>query len=144
MRPEALSPARPDLACKLALGILVVVHVLGALGAPVAASLHIWDPGATPHQDFHVVWEAFKYFTASIFAVGLVLGPLREGRRWAFWLLLAGSLALFGGVFVAHALSGGGPMIDFVSYGSFLVLSLLALAVLRIRLPGLADDHRHA
>jgi hypothetical protein len=44
--------------------------------------------------------------------------------------MLVGCLALFGGVFVAHAMSGGGPAIDHWSYGSFLVISMVALAIL--------------
>jgi len=113
-----------------AIGALAVVHGLGALGAPFAASLHFGQPDATPHQNFHVVWEAFKYFAASTACLAIALGPLRRGERWAWWTMLVACLSLFGGVFVAHALSGGGPAIDHWSYGSFLVISIAALAVL--------------
>ena len=91
----------------LAIGALAIVHGVGVLGAPFAAALHFGQPDATAHQNFHVVWEAFKYFAAS-----------------------SACLALFGGVFVAHALSRGGPAIDHWSYGSFLAISIVALAVL--------------
>ena len=77
-----------------------------------------------------MVWEAFKYFAASLVCLVVALVPLRRGERWAWWTMLVACLALFGGVFVALALSGGGPAIDHWSYGSFLVISLVALAVL--------------
>ena len=113
-----------------AIGALAVIHGLGALGAPFAAALHFGQAGATAHHDFHVVWEAFKYFAASSACLAIALGPLRRGERWAWWTMLVACLSLFGGVFVAHALSGGGPAIDHWSYGSFLVVSIAALAVL--------------
>jgi hypothetical protein len=109
---------------------LAIIHGLGMAGAPFAAWLHFGQAGATAHQDFHVVWEAFKYFAASSACLAIVLGPLRQGERWAWWAMLVACLSLFGGVFVAHALSGGGPAIDHWSYGSFLVISVAALAVL--------------
>lgn len=115
---------------RLALGALVVIHVLGILGAPVAANLHLFQPGATRHQNFHVLWEACKYAAASLFAVGLVLGPISRGEKWALWVLGAGSVVLFGGVFFSHALTLGGPVIDFWSYGTFLVVSVVAIGVL--------------
>lgn len=113
-----------------AIGALAVLHGLGMLGAPFAAALHFGQPDATAHQNFHVVWEAFKYFAASSACFAITLGPLRRGERWAWWTMLVACLALFGGVFVAHALSLGGPAIDHWSYGSFLVISLASLAVL--------------
>ncbi len=113
-----------------AIAALTIVHGLGVLGAPFAAMIHFGQADATAHQNFHVVWEAFKYFAASSVCVAIALGPLRRGERWAWWIMLVACLALFGGVFVAHALSGGGPAIDHWSYGSFLVISLAALAVL--------------
>ena len=109
------------------------VHVLGILGAPFAAKLHLFQAGATPHQNFHVVWEACKYATASLLSLGIVLGPLARGERWALALMAAASLILFGGVFFANALTHGGPAIDFWAYGSFLALSAAALAVLQAR-----------
>lgn len=109
---------------------LATIHVLGILGAPFAAKLHLWQPGATPHQNFHVVWEACKYATASLFALALVLGPVARGEKWALRVLAAGSLVLFGGVFFSNALTHGGPLIDFWAYGSFLVLSMVAVGVL--------------
>jgi peptidoglycan/LPS O-acetylase OafA/YrhL len=114
----------------VAIGALAIVHGLGVLGAPFAAALHFGQPDATAHQNFHVVWEAFKYCAASLACVAIALGPLRRGERWAWWTMLVTCLALFGGVFVAHALSWGGPAIDHWSYGSFLVISIVALAVL--------------
>jgi hypothetical protein len=118
----------------LAIAALTIVHGLGVLGAPFAAAMHFGQAGATAHQNFHVVWEAFKYFAASSVCVAIALGPLRRGERWAWWAMLVASVSLFGGVFVAHALSHGGPAIDHWSYGSFLVISVAALAVLA-RLP---------
>jgi hypothetical protein len=115
---------------KLAIFALATTHALGALGAPFAAQLHFGQADATAHQNFHVVWEAFKYFAASLACLAIVLGPLRRGERWAWWTMLVACLSLFGGVFVAHALSGGGPAIDHWSYGTFLVVSMLALTVL--------------
>lgn len=120
-----------DLPRRAALSTLATIHVLGILGAPFAAKLHLFQPGATPHQNFHVVWEACKYATASLFALGLILGPLARGERWALGVVTVGSVVLFGGVFFSNALTHGGPVIDFWAYGSFLVLSLVALAVLR-------------
>jgi len=120
----------------LSIGALVVVHGLGMFGAPFAAALHFGQPEATAHQNFHVVWEAFKYFAASSACVAIALGPLRRGERWAWWTMLVACLALFGGVFVAHALSRGGPAIDHWSYGSFLAISLAALALLARTPPG--------
>lgn len=114
----------------VAIGALAIVHGLGVLGAPFAAMIHFGQADASAHQNFHVVWEAFKYFAASLVCVAIALGPLRRGERWAWWTMLAGCLTLFGGVFVAHAMSGGGPAIDHWSYGSFLVISVIALAVL--------------
>jgi hypothetical protein len=114
----------------LAIGALAVVHGLGVLGAPFAAMIHFGQADASAHQNFHVIWEAFKYFAASAVCVTIALGPLRRGERWAWWTMLVGCLALFGGVFVAHAMSGGGPAIDHWSYGSFLVISMVALAIL--------------
>ena len=114
----------------LAIAALAIVHGLGVLGAPFAAALHFGQPDATAHQNFHVVWEACKYFAASSACVAIAVGPLRRGERWAWWTMLVACLALFGGVFVAHALSRGGPPIDHWSYGSFLVISIAALAVL--------------
>ena len=114
----------------LCITALVIVHGLGMLGAPFAAAIHFGQPESTAHQNFHVVWEAFKYFAASSACFAIALGPLRRGERWAWWTMLIACLALFGGVFVAHALSGGGPAIDHWSYGSFLVISMAALAVL--------------
>ena len=113
-----------------AIAALTIVHGLGALGAPFAALIHFGQADATAHQNFHVVWEAFKYFAASSVCVAIALGPLRRGERWAWWIMLVACVSLFGGVFVAHALSGGGPAIDHWSYGSFLVISIAALAVL--------------
>jgi len=114
----------------VAIAALTIVHGLGAIGAPFAAMIHFGQADATAHQNFHVVWEAFKYFAASSVCVAIALGPLRRGERWAWWIMLVACVALFGGVFVAHALSHGGPAIDHWSYGSFLVISVAALAVL--------------
>ncbi len=116
----------------IAIAALTIVHGLGVLGAPFAALIHFGQADATAHQNFHVVWEAFKYFAASTVCVAIALGPLRRGERWAWWTMLIACLALFGGVFVAHALSGGGPAIDHWSYGAFLVISVAALAVLAL------------
>ena len=114
----------------IAIVALAIVHGLGALGAPYAAMIHFGQADASAHQNFHVVWEAFKYFAASSVCLAIALGPLRRGERWAWWTMLVACLSLFGGVFVAHALSLGGPAIDHWSYGSFLVISIAALAVL--------------
>ncbi len=114
----------------IAIVALAIVHGLGVLGAPFAAMIHFGQADASAHQNFHVVWEAFKYFAASSVCVAIALGPLRRGERWAWWTMLVACLSLFGGVFVAHALSLGGPAIDHWSYGSFLVISIAALAVL--------------
>jgi hypothetical protein len=115
---------------QFAIAALAIVHGLGVLGAPFAAIIHFGQADASAHQNFHVVWEAFKYFAASFACVAIALGPLRHGERWAWWTMLVGCLTLFGGVFIAHAMSGGGPAIDHWSYGSFLVISMIALAVL--------------
>ncbi len=114
----------------IAIAALVIVHGLGVLGAPFAALIHFGQADASAHQNFHVVWEAFKYFAASAACVAIALWPLRRGERWAWWTMLVACLALFGGMFVAHALSLGGPAIDHWSYGSFLIISMAALAVL--------------
>ena len=115
---------------RVSVGVLATVHTLGALGAPFAAKLHLFQPGATAHQDFHVVWEAAKYFAASVMALAITLGPLARGERWAWWTLLVATLTLFGGVFVGGALTRGAPAIDYWAYGSFLLLSCGALAAL--------------
>jgi hypothetical protein len=115
---------------RIALGALATVHALGALGAPFAAKLHLFQPGATAHQDFHVVWEACKYFAASALALAIVVGPLARGERWAWWTIAVATLALFGGVFFADAVTHGSPAIDHWAYGSFLVVSCVALATL--------------
>lgn len=122
---------RDGRARRIAVLALAAVHVLGALGAPFAAKIHLFQAGATAHQDFHVVWEACKYFAASALALGIALGPLARGERWAWWAMVVASAALFGGVFVADALTGGAPAIDHWAYGSFLAISIAALAVLR-------------
>jgi hypothetical protein len=109
---------------------LAIVHGLGVLGAPFAAMIHFGQPDASAHQNFHVVWEAFKYFAASSVCLVIALIPLRRGEKWAWWTMLVGCLALFGGMFVAHALSLGGPAIDHWSYGSFLIISIIALTIL--------------
>jgi hypothetical protein len=114
-----------------AIGVLTIVHALGILGAPIAARIHFGQPGLTPHQNFHVLWEAFKYFTASVFGLAIARGPLARGEPWAWWVSSLGVLALFGGVFVADWATDGAPRVDRVSYGVFLVLSATALAVLR-------------
>lgn len=118
---------------RAAIWTLATIHVLGILGAPFAAHLHLWQAGATPHQNFHVVWEACKYATASLFALALVLGPLARGERWALAVVGVGSVVLFGGVFFSHALTHGGPLIDFWAYGSFLALSIVAVATLYVQ-----------
>ena len=87
------------------------------------------------HQNFHVVSEAFKYFAASSACVAIAVTPLRRRERWAWWIMLVACLALFGGVFVAYALSRGGPAIDHWSYESFLAISLAALRCLPALLP---------
>jgi len=115
---------------RAAVATLATIHVLGILGAPFAAKLHLWQAGATAHQNFHVIWEACKYATASLFALALTLGPVAHGERWARAVLAVGTVVMFGGVFFSHALTHGGPVIDFWAYGSFFVLSLVALAVL--------------
>jgi hypothetical protein len=117
---------------RAAIWTLATIHVLGILGAPFAAHLHLWQAGATPHQNFHVVWEACKYATASLFALALVLGPLARGERWALGVVGVGSVVLFGGVFFSDALTHGGPMIDFWAYGSFLALSIVSVATLYV------------
>jgi hypothetical protein len=118
---------------RAAIFTLATIHVLGILGAPFAAKLHLWQPSATPHQNFHVIWEACKYATASLFALALVLGPLARGERWALAVVGVGSVVLFGGVFFSHALTHGGPVVDFWAYGSFLVLSVGCVGVLALR-----------
>ena len=115
---------------RIAILVLGGVHALGALGAPLAAKLHLFQPGATPHQDFHVVWEACKYFAASVLALAVTVGPLARGERWAWWAMAAATFALFGGVFFADALTRGAPSIDHWAYGTFLVVSAIALATL--------------
>jgi hypothetical protein len=116
-----------------AIAVLATIHVLGILGAPFAAHLHLWQAGATAHQNFHVIWEACKYATASLFALALVLGPVAKRERWALGVLAVGSIVMFGGVFFSHALTHGGPVIDFWAYGSFFVLSLGAILLLAYR-----------
>jgi hypothetical protein len=120
-----------------ALLVLATIHALGILGAPIAASIHLGQPGATEHQNFHVIWEACKYATASLFALALLVGPVARGERWALSVLAVGTVVLFGGVFFSHALTHGGPVIDFWAYGSFFVLSAIALPVLAVRRPPL-------
>jgi hypothetical protein len=117
---------------RIAIVVLAVVHTLGVLGAPFAARLHFNAPGATAHQNFHVVWEAFKYGTASLACLGIALKPLARGEAWAWWVMVASTAALFGGVFVADGLTGGAPAIDHWAYGSFLLLSMVSLGVLGI------------
>lgn len=118
---------------RIALASLATIHVLGILGAPFAAKLHVFQPGATAHQNFHVIWEACKYAAASLLSVAVVLGPLARGERWALWVMAVASALLFGGVFFSNALTHGGPAIDFWAYGSFLAVSTLALGVLAWR-----------
>ncbi|MFN0038578.1 MAG: hypothetical protein ACKVP2_03605 [Burkholderiales bacterium] len=125
---ESLNEPRTRVAAVYALAL---IHGLGALGAPFAAHLHFGQEGANAHQNFHVVWEAFKYFAASSTLFVIALGPLRRGERWAWWVMLVGCLSLFAGMFVAHFMSGGGPAIDHWSYGSFLIISMAALAMLK-------------
>ncbi len=125
------------LARRIATYALVAVHLLGMAGAPFAAHLHLFQLGSTPHQNFHVVWEACKYFAASLLAAAVSLGPLARGESWAWWAMAIASFALFGGVFLANAITGGGPAIDFWAYGSFLVVSTVALATL-VRAPAAA------
>lgn len=112
---------------------LATIHVLGILGAPFAAKLHVFQPGATPHQNFHVVWEACKYATASLLSLAIVVGPLARGERWALWIMAVASVVLFGGVFFSDSLTHGGPAIDFWAYGSFLGVSVVALSTLALR-----------
>ena len=107
---------------------LATVHALGMAGAPFAAKLHLFQAGATAHQNFHVVWEAFKYFAASALAFAVVVGPYARGERWAERVLWVATFALFGGVFVADAITLGAPSIDHWAYGTFLVVSVVALA----------------
>jgi hypothetical protein len=114
---------------RAALTALAIIHVLGMLGAPFAARLHLNQTGATAHQNFHVVWEACKYFSASSLALFIVIKPLARGERWAWWAMLVATIAMFGGVFFSDALTHGAPRIDHWAYGSFLAVSLLALAV---------------
>ena len=114
---------------RVAVGALATVHGLGVLGAPFAAKLHLFQPGATPHQNFHVAWEAFKYGTASALALFVTLGPFARGERWAWWALVVATVGLFASVFVADAITSGAPAIDHWAYGSFLVVSTLALGV---------------
>lgn len=130
MRLTATGETRSPPLRRAAVGALAVVHVLGALGAPFAAKIHLFQVGATAHQNFHVVWEAFKYFAASILALGIAVGPLARGERWAWWAMVVASVALFGGVFLADAITGGAPAIDHWAYGAFLIVSAIALAVL--------------
>ena len=118
---------------RVAIAVLVTIHVLGILGAPFAAKLHIFQPGATAHQNFHVVWEACKYATASFLSLAIIVGPLSRGERWALPVMAIASGVLFGGVFFSEALTHGGPSIDFWAYGSFLGLSAVALTALALR-----------
>lgn len=115
---------------KASIYALATIHTLGVLGAPFAAKLHVFQPGATSHQNFHVVWEACKYAAASLLALMVTLGPLKRGERWALYAMWAATLLLFGGVFFADALTHGSPPIDIWSYGSFLALSCAALFAL--------------
>jgi hypothetical protein len=130
VRPTATLQTRSPSLRRGAVAALALIHVLGALGAPFAAEIHLFQPGATAHQNFHVVWEAFKYFAASVLALGVTLGPLARGERWAWWAMVVASATLFGGVFLADAVTGGAPSIDHWAYGTFLVISAVALAVL--------------
>ena len=131
--PAPMSNSRPRpaalVARRIAVGALATIHVLGILGAPFAAKLHLFQQGATAHQNFHVVWEACKYCTASLLALAITVGPLARGERWALWVLATATVVMFGGVFFSNALTHGGPVIDFWAYGSFLVVSVIALAV---------------
>src|SRR5262249_16031440 len=115
----------------LALWSLGIMHGLGMLGAPFAARLHLGQPGASAHQNFHVVWEALKYFTASGLALAIIRWPLARGERGAWWASVFAVLVAFGGVLSGYWLTGGAPKIDRVSYGVFLLLSIPALLVLR-------------
>ncbi|HVW28299.1 MAG TPA: hypothetical protein VHC69_23210 [Polyangiaceae bacterium] len=125
--------SEPALVQRVAIWALATIHLLGILGAPFAAKLHVFQPGATPHQNFHVVWEACKYAAASLLSLAIVLGPLARGERWALWVMTAASLLLFGGVFFSDSLTHGGPAIDFWAYGSFLGVSVVALSTLALR-----------
>jgi hypothetical protein len=128
-RIEPVIP-RPTGLARAAIAVLTIVHGLGIVGAPIAARIHFGQPGLNPHQNFHVLWEALKYFTASVLALAIARGPLARGEKWAWWASLVAVLALFGGVFVADAATDGAPRVDRVSYGAFLALALPALAVL--------------
>lgn len=125
--------SEPVLVQRVAIWSLATIHVLGVLGAPFAAKLHVFQPGATPHQNFHVIWEACKYAAASLLALAIVLGPLAGGERWALWVMAVASALLFGGVFFSDSLTHGGPAIDFWAYGSFLGVSVVALSILAMR-----------
>ena len=113
-----------------AIRVLAAIHVLGLIGAPIAASIHWRQENATDHQNFHVIWEACKYFTASLFALWMVLSPVAEGGAVgdsAIVVLAIGSAILFGGIFFADYFTNGCPPVDFYSYGPFLVISEVAL-----------------
>src|SRR5690606_2319380 len=129
---DVTSTSDSPLPARIALIALVIVHLLGIFGAPYAASIHLWQEGSTPHQNFHVLWEAMKYFTASLLALGVILGPLARGESWAFWLMLASTLILFGGVFVADAMTGGAPTIDRWAYAVLLIISIISLLILKL------------
>jgi hypothetical protein len=108
---------------------LGAIHALGLLGAPFAAELHLFQPGATAHQNFHVVWEAFKYGSASALALSIVVGPFARGERWAWWAMAIVTVGLFGSVFIADGITHGAPAIDHWAYGTFLVASVIALGI---------------
>jgi len=96
---------------RFAIGTLALVHVLGALGAPFAAKLHLQVLRRVGPRAVHRARTARARRT---------LGPGRHARghtRALRWLL-------------GDLLTGGAPAIDHWAYGSFLVASLLSLAVL--------------
>jgi hypothetical protein len=126
---------------RVAVGALATIHALGVIGAPFAAKLHLFQPGASAHQDFHVIWEACKYFGASALALAIVVGPLARSERWAWWAMAVATLALFGGVFFSDAITRGAPAIDHWAYGTFLVVSSIALAALAAPVFATRSDH---
>lgn len=115
----------------LARRLIALAHVLTILAFCYAVPAHLLDATWPVHARNHVLQALF--WVVGLNGIGLVIlyGPFRRGERWAWRALLLIAAFLYGGYFLANAMTGGGAPgpTDDVFFAAVAAVYLLGLAL---------------
>jgi hypothetical protein len=89
------------------LGMVFLLFTLAALIVVVLGRFprHLTDVGWPPHAKAHLIGQIGTTVALAIASTGILVGPFRGGKRWAWWCMALIGLAVFGGYWVARVMA---------------------------------------